>query len=130
MRVRSDSKVDAVEERDMVNSGARGTEDRNFRTEVDCTSIVPIICPIISKYLVPVIYSVRTPGDAVASGSSLVLPRAAVGTREQCSTLHYTGASIVRYAIQGGAQERRRGGEKEGRENGGRDERCRSGCWW
>ena len=29
-------KVDAVEQKDMVNSGARGTMDRNLRTEVDC----------------------------------------------------------------------------------------------
>ena len=62
---------------------------------------------------VPVIYSIGTPGDFVASGSSLVLPRAAADTRGQYNTLCYTGASIIRYAMQGqqrGAQERRREG--------------------
>jgi hypothetical protein len=36
-------------------------------------------------------YTAGTPGDFVASGSSLVLPRAAADTRGQYSTLHYTG---------------------------------------
>jgi hypothetical protein len=36
-----DSKVGAVEQKDMVNSGARGTKDRNLRTEVDCK--VPLL---------------------------------------------------------------------------------------
>jgi hypothetical protein len=60
-----------------------------------------------------------TPGGFVTSGSSLLLPRAAADTRGQYSTLHYTGASIVRYAMQGqqrGAQEqerRREGGTRE-----------------
>jgi hypothetical protein len=82
MRVSSYIKADVVEQRDMVNSGARGTtKDWNLRTEVGCTNIVPITYPIMSKYLVPVIYSIGTPGDVVASGSSLVLPRAAAGTR-------------------------------------------------
>jgi hypothetical protein len=35
MGVSSYSEVDAVEQRDMVNSGARGTKERNLRTEVD-----------------------------------------------------------------------------------------------
>jgi hypothetical protein len=71
------------------------------------------------KYLVPANYSGGTPGGFVASGSSLslLLLRAAAGTRGQYSTRHYTGASIVRYAMQGqqrGAQERRReGGMRE-----------------
>ena len=55
--------------------------------------------------------SAGTPGDVVASGSSLVLPRAAADTRGQHSALRYTGASVVRYAMRGqqrGAQERRR----------------------
>jgi hypothetical protein len=78
---------------------------------------IQITCPIIFKYQVPVNYATGTPGDFVASGSSLVLPRAAVDTRGQYSTLHYTGVSIVRYAMQGqqrGAPERRReGGTRE-----------------
>jgi hypothetical protein len=87
---------------------------------------------IIFKYLEPVNYTNGTPGGFVASGSSLVLPRATADTRGQCSTLHYTGVSVVRCAImckssRGG---RRRGGEKEGRGNGGRGEGSRSDCWW
>ena len=121
MRVSSYSKVDAVEQRYMVNSGVRGTKNKGLRTKVDCTSIVPIIYPIIFKYQVPVIYTTGTLGDFafVASGSSLVLPRAAADTRGQYSTLHYTGGSTVpvRCAMQGqqrGAQERRReGGTRE-----------------
>ena len=85
------------------------------------TSIVPIIYPITCKYRVPVIYSTGTPGDfVVASGSSLVLPRAAADTGGQYSTLRYTGGSTVRYAMQG--QERRAqelAGEEEGRRDGG-----------
>jgi hypothetical protein len=96
-----------------------GTSDRGGLVFYSNTSIVPIICPIIFKYLGPVIYSTGTPGDVVASGSSLVLPRAAADTRGQHSTLRYAGASIVRYAMRGqqrGAQERRReGGTRERR---------------
>jgi hypothetical protein len=115
MGVSSYSKADAAEQKqkDMVNSGARGTKGRNLRTEVDCKSIVPMIYPTIFKYLVPVIYSAVTPGEFFASGSSLVLPRAAADTRGQYSSKHYAGASIARNAMQGqrrGAQERRRGG--------------------
>jgi hypothetical protein len=68
---------------------------------------------------VPVNYNAGTPGDFVASGWSLVLPRAAADTRGQYSTLHYTRVSIVSYAMQGqqrGAQERRRGRD-EGTDN-------------
>ena len=64
-----------------------------------------------------------TPGGFVTSGSSLLLPRAAADTRGQYSTLHYTGASLVRYAMQGqqrGAQERRRGGGTRERGKGRR----------
>jgi hypothetical protein len=54
---------------------------------------------------------------ASASGSSLVIPRAAADTGGQCSMLRYTGGSTVRHATQGqqrGAQERRReGGTRE-----------------
>ena len=110
MRVSSYSKVDAVEHRDMVNSGG-DTKDRNLRTGVGCTPVVHVICPITSKYLVPVIYDTGTPGDAVASGSSLVLPRGATGRRGQYSALRYTGASIVCYAMQG--QQRRDEGTGE-----------------
>jgi hypothetical protein len=71
--------------------------------------------------LVPVNYSNGAPGDFVASGSSLLLPRVAVDTSGQCSTLHHAGASKARYAIQGqqrGAQERRREGGTGTRERG------------
>jgi hypothetical protein len=90
-------------------------------------SIAPIIYPIMFKCLVPVNYATGAPGDFVASGSSLVLPRAAADTRGQHSTLHHAGVSIARYAIQGqqkGAPERRR---DEGREDGGRGEGSYSG---
>ena len=69
------------------------------------------------KCLVPVNYSDGTPGGFVASGSSLLLPRAAADMHGQYSTLHYAGASIVRYTMQGqqrGAQERRREGGTRG----------------
>ena len=103
-------------------AGARGTtKNRNLGIEVDCTVRVSYLIsntwPIISKYLVPVIYSIGSPGGFVASGSSLVFPRAAADTRGQYSTLHYTGASVVRYAMQeqqGRAQERRRERRDEG----------------
>jgi hypothetical protein len=74
---------------------------------------------IMFKCLVPVNCAIGSPGGFIASGSSLVLPRAAADTRGQHSTLHHTGVSIARYryAMQGqqrGAQERRReGGTKE-----------------
>jgi hypothetical protein len=94
----------------MVNSGARGKKGRN-------PSRIPIIYPITFKCLVLVNYTTGTLGGFVASGSSLVFPRAAADTRGQYSTLHYTGVSIARHAMQGqqrGAQERRReGGTRE-----------------
>ena len=40
IRVSSYSKVGAVEQKDVVNSEARGRKDRNLRTEVGCRSIV------------------------------------------------------------------------------------------
>ena len=48
------SKVDAVEQRYMVNSGVRGTKERNLRIEVYSKSIVTIVLPyhITFKYLV------------------------------------------------------------------------------
>jgi hypothetical protein len=44
MGVSSYSKVDAVEQEDMVNSGVRGMKDRNLnpRTEVGCKGIAMI----------------------------------------------------------------------------------------
>jgi hypothetical protein len=67
---------------------------------------------MLHKYLpvVPVIYSAGTPGGVVASGSSLVLPRAAADTCGQYSTLRYARASIVRCAMRG----QKRGAQKEG----------------
>jgi hypothetical protein len=80
------------------------------------------------KCLAPVNYSNGAPGDAVASGSSLVLPRATAGSTAH----HYTGASIPDIgsalcharAAEGGAE------EEEGRGNGGKGKRGRPGCWW
>ena len=123
MRVSSYSKVGAKEQRYMVNSGVRGTKEENLRSRcIGKTTLIRVeylfIYPITRKYRVPVIYTTGTPGDfVVASGSLLVLPLAAADTRWQYSTLHYTGGSTVRYAMQGqqrGAQERRReGGTRE-----------------
>ena len=45
--------------------------------------------------------ALRQDASTVASGSLLVLPRAAADTRWQYSTLHYTGGSTVCYAMQG-----------------------------
>jgi hypothetical protein len=36
MRVRSYRTVGVVEQKDMVNSGVRGTKDKNLRIEVGC----------------------------------------------------------------------------------------------
>jgi hypothetical protein len=77
---------------------------------------MPIIYPITFKCLVPANYTTGTPGDFVASGSSLVLPRAAADTRGQHSTLHHAGVSIAHSTLcyartaEGGAgeEERRR----------------------
>ena len=41
MRVNSYIKVDAIEQKDMVNSGARGKKDRNLRTEVIPLILIP-----------------------------------------------------------------------------------------
>jgi hypothetical protein len=121
MRASSYSEVDAVEQRGMVNSGVRSEKDRDLRTEVSFAPIVSIVYPTTFKHLVPVIYSIGGPGGVVASGSSLVLPRAAAGTRGQHSAPRYAGDSTARYAMQGQqrrAQERRREREMRGRGKG------------
>jgi hypothetical protein len=87
-------------------------------------SVVAIVYPITCKCLAPVIYSAGAPGDfVVASGSSLVLPRAAVltaaDTGGQHSMLRYTGSSTARCAMEGGAAE---GGAGAGEEERRRDE--------
>jgi hypothetical protein len=94
-----------------------GTLDRGGLVFYSNTGRILSIYPIIFKYLVPVNYTTGTPGDLVALGSSLVLPRAAADTRGQYSTLHCTGVSIVRYSIQGQQREaperRREGGTRD-----------------
>jgi hypothetical protein len=108
MRVSSYNKVGAasnkgiwlIQERGVRRTGIQEPQDRGglvFYSNTN-TSIVPIIYPIIFKYLVPVYYTTGTPGDFIASGSSLVLPRAAADTRGQYSALHYTleGGSVNR----------------------------------
>jgi hypothetical protein len=100
-----------------------GTPDRGGLASYSNAGRMPIIYPTMSKCLVPVNYTAGTPGDVVASGSSLVRPRAAADTRGQCSALHCAGASVVRYAMQGqqrGAPERRREGGTRERGNGRR----------
>jgi hypothetical protein len=68
-------------------------------------------------YLVPVIYATGTPGDFVAPGSSLVLPRAAADTRGQYDTLHYTWRQYST-ACYAGAAERGAGEEERRRDEG------------
>jgi hypothetical protein len=98
-----------------------GTPDRGGLVFYSNTGRIPIIYPIIFKYLLPVNYTTGTPGDAVASGSSLVLPRAAADTRGQFSTPDYTGAGIqystlcyARAAEGGAGEEKRRRDEGTG----------------
>ena len=98
------------------------------------TSIVPIVYPITYKYRVPVIYATGAPGDFVASGSSLVLPRAATDTRGQYSTLLYAIQEAVQYytVFYAGAAERGAGEEERRRDEGTGDGACegrRSDCW-
>jgi hypothetical protein len=82
--------------------------------------IVPIIYPITYKYRVPVIYATGTPGDfVVASGSSLVLPRAAADTRGQHSTLHCTGRQYSTPCYAGAAERGAGAGEEERRRDEG-----------
>jgi hypothetical protein len=52
-----------------------------------------------------------------------VLPRAAADTRGQYSTLRYTGASIVRYAMRG--QQKGGAGEEERRRDEGTGNRAK-----
>jgi hypothetical protein len=88
------------------------------------------------KCLVLVNYTTDTPGDFVASGSSLVLPRAAADTRGQYSTLHTTlyrsQYSTLCYAraAEGGAREEGRRRDEGTGEGFGRGEGSRSGWWW
>jgi hypothetical protein len=106
MCVRSYS-AHAVEQRHMANSGVQRTKDWNLRTEVDWYSALIRVFEYRVSYLlstyhiqalsvVPVNCSIgiNTPGGAVASGSSLVLPRAAAATvtRGQYSIARHTRA--------------------------------------
>ena len=52
-----------------------------------------------------------------------MVPRAAVDTRGQCGTLHFTGASIARYAMQG--PQRGGAGEEERRRDEGTEDRAK-----
>jgi hypothetical protein len=97
MRVHSYSTctVGVVEQKDMVNSGVGDRKKRNLRPEV------------YSNYNNSLSHASTTiPGNLLywyfrRFGSSFSLPRAAADTRGQYSTLRYTGASIVRYAMRG-----------------------------
>jgi hypothetical protein len=107
----------------MVNSGVRGTKQERRPTPGPRLVVSTVISNLSYSSTVPsagkLYCSNGTPRDVVASGSLLVLPRAAADTRGQYSALHHTGtgASIAHYAMQGqqkGAQERRReGGTRE-----------------
>jgi hypothetical protein len=54
-----------------------------------------------------------------------VLPRAAVDTHGQYSTLHYTGASIARYTAQGQQRAEGGAGEEERRRDEGTGDRAK-----
>jgi hypothetical protein len=71
--------------------------------------------PTMFKHLVPVNYSSGTPGDFVASGSSLLLPRAAADTRSivHCTTV-YSTPCYARAAEGGAGEEERRRDEGTG----------------
>jgi hypothetical protein len=71
------------------------------------------------KHLASADYSDGAPGGVVASGSSLVLPRAAAGTRGQHSTLPHRSYSSYARAAEGGA------GEEERRRDEGTGERAK-----
>jgi hypothetical protein len=138
MCVSSYSKVGAVEQRYVVNSGARGTKDRNLRIEVywyvnySNTSIVPITYPITCKYRVPVIYRTLELGLQGTSSSlrarrwcSLGPPRTRAGSIACYALQEAVQCAMLCRGSRGG---RRRGGEKEGRGNGGWGEGSRSEC--
>jgi hypothetical protein len=98
MRVSSYSKADAAEQRTKVYEG-RPYEGRPASAPGP-RWFLPNASSITVKHLVLVIYrqyckawyhaGTGTPRDAGASGSLLVLPRAAAGTRGQHSKPHYT----------------------------------------
>jgi hypothetical protein len=88
-----------VEQRDMVNPGVRGTKQERRPTSGPGLGVSNFY-PIMFKCLVPANYSNGTPKDLVASGSSLVLPRAAAGTRGQHRALaHCTMQELAQCAI-------------------------------
>jgi hypothetical protein len=93
MRAISYSKVDAAEERRIMwLIQERGVRDKNDDQPQDrgwfCR--MPNQPSTMPKRLIPVNYTNCTPGDFVASGSSLVLPRNAAGTSGQYSIVHRT----------------------------------------
>ena len=126
MYVSSYSKADAIEQRNMVNSGVRGAKEMNLRTEVCCESAVTIMTPydVTNKCHLPAIYSIGTSGDFVASARrwwSLGPLRTRAG-----SVAHYTIQGSVQHralcyaGAAEGAQERRREGGTRERGNGRR----------
>ena len=126
------SKVGAIEQRYMVNSGVRGTKNKGLRAEVGCASIAPIIYHLPCHAQAPSTGNLccwcsrrlRRFGLAAGAPSGLGPLRTRAG-----STVHYTiqsrhSALCCARAAEGGA------GEKEGRGNGGRGEGSRSDSWW
>ena len=128
MHVSSYSKADAIEQRNVVNSGVRGAKNNHLMIEMDCI-----------YYLF-----YRNLGPSTSTGNlhywcsrrlrrfglrwcSLGPLRTRAG-----SIVHYTMQEAVQYGMlcRGSREGRRRGGEKEGRGNGGRGEGSRSDCWW
>ena len=92
MRVRSCIIVDVIEQKDMVNSGVRGTKERNLRTEVyyilKYRNYNNNLSHASTKY--QVIYCIGTSGDFVASARRLRF----------LGPLRTRAGSAVHYAIQ------------------------------
>jgi hypothetical protein len=62
------SAADVNEQRNMVNSGVRGTKNNHLMIEMDC--IYYLSYRNLAPTVVPVIYTTGAPGDFVASGSA------------------------------------------------------------
>jgi hypothetical protein len=120
------STVDVNEQRNMVNSGVRGTKNNHLMIEMDCI-----------YYL-----SYRNLGPSAGNLNHWCSRRLRRFGLRWCSLgplrtragsiAHYTMQEVVQHGMlcRGSREGRRRGGEKEGRGNGGRGEGSRSDCWW
>jgi hypothetical protein len=129
------STVDVNEQRNMVNSGVRGTKNNHLMIEMDC------IYYLSYRNLVPSTGNLHywcsrrlrrfglrwcSLGPLRTRAGSILIVHSRLYT-----TLHRRQHSAWYGMLCRGSREgRRRGGEKEGRGNGGRGEGSRSDCWW